>query len=69
MVLKKWVIKNNFDFTNYNHFMPEITDYYFLENNYSEEQVLIRNATRDWVNKHVKPNIEKHFQKASCCFN
>ena len=64
MVLKKWVIKNNFDFTNYNHFMPEITDYYFLESYYSEEQVLIRNATRDWVNKHVKPNIEKYFQKA-----
>ena len=40
------------------------TDYYCIDNNYSEEQILIRNATRDWVKKHVKPNIEEHFQRA-----
>ena len=44
--------------------MSASTDYYCIDNNYSEEQILIRNATRDWVNKHVKPNIEEHFQKA-----
>jgi glutaryl-CoA dehydrogenase len=40
------------------------TDYYCIDNNYTEEQILIRNATRDWVKKHVKPNIEEHFQRA-----
>jgi len=40
------------------------TDYYCIDNNYNEEQILIRNATRDWVKKHVKPNIEEHFQRA-----
>ena len=39
------------------------TDYYKIENNYTEEQVLIRNATRDWVKMHVKPVIEECFQK------
>lgn len=44
--------------------MSATTDYYCIDNNYSEEQILIRNATRDWVKKHVKPHIEEHFQKA-----
>ena len=44
--------------------MSANTDYYCIDDNYSEEQILIRNATRDWVKKHVKPNIEEHFQRA-----
>ena len=44
--------------------MSANTDYYCIEDNYSEEQILIRNATRDWVKKHVKPHIEEHFQRA-----
>ena len=44
--------------------MAANTDYYCIEDNYSEEQILIRNATRDWVKKHVKPHIEEHFQRA-----
>ena len=44
--------------------MPANTDYYCIDDNYSEEQILIRNATRDWVKKHVKPHIEEHFQRA-----
>ena len=39
------------------------SDYYQIEKNYTDEQILIRNSTRDWVNKHVKPIIEEHFQK------
>ena len=44
--------------------MTANTDYYCIDDNYSEEQILIRNATRDWVKKHVKPHIEEHFQRA-----
>ena len=44
--------------------MAANTDYYCIDDNYSEEQILIRNATRDWVKKHVKPHIEEHFQRA-----
>jgi len=44
--------------------MSANTDYYCIDDNYSEEQILIRNATRDWVKKHVKPHIEEHFQRA-----
>jgi len=40
------------------------TDYYNIKSCFTEEQILIRDATRDWVVKHVKPNIEKYFQKA-----
>ena len=47
--------------------MSASTDYYCIDNNYSEEQILIRSATRDWVKKHVKPHIEEHFQKAETC--
>ena len=44
--------------------MSANTDYYCIDDNYSEEQILIRNSTRDWVKKFVKPNIEEHFQRA-----
>jgi len=44
--------------------MSANTDYYCIDGNYTEEQLLIRNATRDWVKKHVKPHIEEHFQRA-----
>ena len=44
--------------------MSANTDYYCIDSNYTEEQLLIRNATRDWVKKHVKPHIEEHFQRA-----
>lgn len=39
------------------------TDYYNIKIHLSEEQQLIQMATRDWVNKYVKPIIEDHFQK------
>ena len=43
--------------------MSTTTDYYNISDSLTEEQKLIRNATKDWVNKYVKPNIEEHFQK------
>ena len=39
------------------------TDYFNINIHLSEEQRLIQMATRDWVNKFVKPIIEDHFQK------
>ena len=39
------------------------TDYFNINLHLSEEQRLIQMATRDWVNKFVKPIIEDHFQK------
>ena len=39
------------------------TDYFNINLHLSEEQRLIQMATRDWVNKFVKPIIEEHFQK------
>ncbi|MBG15410.1 MAG: acyl-CoA dehydrogenase [Crocinitomicaceae bacterium] len=43
--------------------MSATTDYYNIEDSFNEEQKLIRNATKDWVKKYVKPTIEEHFQK------
>ena len=39
--------------------MSTTTDYYNISDSLTEEQKLIRNATKDWVNKYVKPNIEE----------
>lgn len=39
------------------------TDYYNIESNYNEEQLLIKEATRDWVERYVKPDIEKYFEQ------
>ena len=39
------------------------SDYYNINIHLTEEQKLIQNSTRDWVDKFVKPIIEDHFQK------
>lgn len=39
-------------------------DYYNIEELLSEEHLLVRNATRDWVKKDVSPIIEDYAQKA-----
>ena len=45
----------------------QFTDYYSLDHQYTEEQILIRNSTRDWVNKIIKPHIEYYNQRAETC--
>ncbi len=40
------------------------TDYYAICSNYTEEQILIKEATASWVKRYVKPQIEACFQKA-----
>ncbi len=39
-------------------------DYYNIDELLSEEHILVRNATRDWVKKDVSPVIEEYAQKA-----
>ena len=39
-------------------------DYYQIEDLLSDEQLLVRDATRNWVNKEIVPIIEQYAQKA-----
>ena len=45
--------------------MKKNTDYYDIDSYFTEEQLLIRIATRAWVNKNIKPTIEHYTQAAS----
>lgn len=40
-------------------------DYYVLDDLYSEEHKLIRDAARQWVKKEVSPIIDEHYEKAT----
>lgn len=40
-------------------------DYYLLDEMFTEEQKLVREATRSWVKKEVSPIIEEHYEKAT----
>jgi len=40
-----------------------VTDYYNLKSYYNEEQILIQNSIRDWVDKTIKPEIGKYYQE------
>lgn len=40
-------------------------DYYALDDLYSEEHKLIRDAARQWVKKEVSPIIDEHYEKAT----
>ena len=40
-----------------------MTDYYNLKSYYNEEQILIQNSIRDWVDKTIKPEIGKYYQE------
>ena len=40
-----------------------MTDYYNLKSYYNEEQILVQNSIRDWVNKTIKPEIGKYYQE------
>ncbi len=40
-----------------------MTDYYNLKSYYNEEQILIQNSIRDWVDKIIKPEIGKYYQE------
>lgn len=40
-----------------------MTDYYNIKSYYNEEQILIQNSIRDWVDKTIKPEIGKYYQE------
>lgn len=40
-------------------------DYYLLDDLYTEEQKLIRDAARQWVKKEVSPIIDEHYENAT----
>ena len=40
-------------------------DYYQIDDLFTKEHLLVRNAVRDWVKKEVSPIIEDHAQKAA----
>jgi glutaryl-CoA dehydrogenase len=39
-------------------------DYYQVDDLLTEEHILVRDSTREWVKKHVSPIIEEYAQKA-----
>jgi len=41
----------------------KIMDYYLIDEFYNDEQKLIRQSVREWVNKRVKPIIDEYAQK------
>ena len=42
----------------------EAPDHYMMDELYTDEHKIIRDATRDWVNRSVKPVIEDYFERA-----
>lgn len=42
----------------------EAPDHYLADELYTDEQKIVRDAARDWVNRSVKPVIEEYFEKA-----
>ena len=44
--------------------MKTNSDYYHIDRYFTDEQLLIRAATREWVNRYIKPNIEDFNQSA-----
>jgi len=42
----------------------EAPDHYLADELYTDEQKIVRDAARDWVNRSVKPIIEEYFEKA-----
>lgn len=42
----------------------EAPDHYLADELYTDEQKIVRDAARDWVNRAVKPIIEEYFEKA-----
>lgn len=40
-----------------------MTDYYNLKSYLTEEQLLIQESTRTWVNKHIKPKVGVYYQE------
>ena len=42
----------------------EAPDHYLVDELYTDEQIIIRDSVRDWVNRSVKPIIEEYFEKA-----
>ena len=40
-------------------------DYYNMDDLYTEEQLLVRDAARAWVKKEVSPIIDEHYEKAT----
>lgn len=45
-----------------NHFVSDTPDYYLLDELLTEEHKIIRNSVRDWINREIKPNIDKWAQ-------
>ncbi len=42
----------------------EAPDHYMVDELYTDEQKIVRDAARDWVNRSVKPVIEDYFERA-----
>jgi len=40
-------------------------DYYNLDDLFTEEQLLVRDATRAWVKREVSPIIDEHYENAT----
>ncbi|NQX84411.1 MAG: acyl-CoA dehydrogenase family protein [Flavobacteriaceae bacterium] len=45
--------------------MNTTTDYFNIESYLTEEQILIKQSTRSWVNKYIKPHIESYYQNGT----
>ena len=43
--------------------MSNIPDYYQIDDLLTEEHLLVRQSARDWVDKEIKPIIDKHAQE------
>ena len=44
-------------------------DYFLMDHLLTEENILVRDATRDWVKTNVSPYIEEAVQKAESLAN
>lgn len=45
------------------HSIPETPDYYLLDELLTDEHKIIRSSVREWVNRAIKPNIDKWAQE------
>ena len=45
--------------------MKTNSDYYAIDTYFTDEQLSVRESTRKWVNKNIKPNIEYYNRSAS----
>lgn len=56
----------------HNHMSAQLynpPDHFLVDELYTEEHKIVRQATRDWVNRSVKPVIEEYYEKAEFPFH